>query len=165
MNKLIKKLNNFKLTALIGFIISAVAGLYCAGAFVCYHFTGGEEDNVRKVGFTNTLEERYVGMVFFFLCLIAIGLAIYIAYSYLPFVRNKEKLSPRRSLLLLSTINSVLQCGIIVLSIILLVKEHPMSSPAIIATLPFGILAFLGSFLSIIPFIKCNFYMPDIKRD
>ena len=64
---------------------------------------------------------------------------------------------------MLGFVAGVLEFGLVILMIALL-AEHPNTLVGIIITLPFGILSMIGSLLYIIPWLKCEFYMPEIVR-
>ena len=164
----IKKLNNFKFTALLVAIISGVAALYALGCLFMYHFAGpfDTEIQVRRVGFTGVEGGQYLGMFLFFFAILTLFISIYVAYSMVPFIMNKEKVTPRKGLLLAGFVSSIFEFALIIFMILLLVlnPETPRTLVAIIVTLPFGVLSMLGSMAYIIPFLKCDFYMPAIVQ-
>ena len=79
-----------------------------------------------------------------------------------PFIKNNEKVSPRKGLLLAGTVSAVFQLILVIFMILLLAKGKPNTKVGIIITLPFGILLTIASALYIIPYLKCDFYMPEI---
>ena len=166
--KIIKKLNNFKFTAMLIEIVSGVAALYSLGAILLYHFSGDLDKQskglIRNVGFSNVENGAYLGMVLFFAALLSLLISIFVCYSVIPFIKNKEKTSPRKGLLLAGFVSSIFELLLIVFMILLLVMGNPNTKIGIILTLPLGILSMIGCALYIIPFIKCDFYMPEIKR-
>ena len=165
LGKLIKKLSNFRNTAVITAIISAVSALYALAQIFFYHFAGGLDPKSnglsRIVGFN---EQPFMGMALFFAALITLIISVYVAYSMFPFVLNKEKLNIRKGLLLAGFVGGLFELVLIVFMIILIVSESPNTTGAIIGTLPIGILSALGSLAYIVPFILCDFYMPEIKK-
>ena len=175
--KLIKKLNNFRLTAIIMLCVSGVAALYSLGSFFLYHFAGDldalSEGAFRNVGFTNTEKGPYVGMVLFFMAIISFFTCVFICYSLVPFIKNKEKLTPKKGLLLAGFVSAFFEIALIVLMIVLLATNPPHSDPShyaawkalLIVSLPLGFASAIGSLLYLVPFLKCDFYMPQIKRD
>ena len=166
--KIIKKLNNFKFTAMLVEIVSGVAALYSLGAIFLYHFAGDLDAQskglVRNVGFSKVEGGAYLGMVLFFAAMLSLLISIFICYSLIPFIRNKEKTNPRRGLLLAGFVSSVFELLLLVFMILLLAIGDPNTKIGIILTLPLGILSMIGSALYIIPWLKCDFYMPEIKR-
>lgn len=166
LRQMIKKLNNFKFTALLVLIISGVAALYALGCLFMYHFAGpiDPEIQVRRVGFTGIQGGQYLGMFLFFAAILTLFTSIYVAYSMVPFVQNKEKTSPRKGLLLAGFVSSIFEFVLIIFMILLMVIGHPQTLVVIIVTLPLGLLSMIGSCLYIIPWLKCDFYMPAIVQ-
>ena len=166
LRNFIKKLNNFKFTALLVLIISGVAALYALGSLFLYHFAGpiDEEIQVRQVGFTGVKGGQYLGMLLFFAAIFTLFISIYVAYSMVPFVQNKEKTLPRKGLLLAGFVSSVFEFILIIFMILLMAIGHPNTLVLIIVTLPFGLASTAGSAFYLIPWLKCDFYMPEIKR-
>lgn len=166
LRQMIKKLNNFKFTALLVLIISGVAALYALGCLFMYHFAGpiDPEIQVRKVGFTGIQGGQYLGMFLFFAAILTLFISIYVAYSMVPFVQNKEKSNPRKGLLLAGFVSSVFEFILIIFMILLMAIGHPQTLVAIIVTLPFGLASMAGSALYLIPWLMCDFYMPAIVQ-
>ena len=166
LRQMIKKLNNFKFTALLVLIISGVAALYALGCLFMYHFAGpiDPEIQVRQVGFTGVQGGQYLGMFLFFMAIITLFISIYVAYSMVPFVQNKEKTNPRKGLLLAGFVSSIFEFVLIIFMILLMAIGHPQTLVVIIVTLPFGLASMIGSCLYIIPWLKCDFYMPAIVQ-
>lgn len=165
MNKLIKKLNNYRFTSFVASIISLVAAIYGLISFFFYHFAGDvNKRGYRNVGFSSTSSDKYIGMIFFLGCLISIAIAIFFIYSVFPALINKEKVTPKKGLYLANAINSVFILLVAILSLVLVHKENPNTKVAILVALPFGVLSAIGSGLLLIPYIKCEFYMPPIKN-
>ena len=164
--KIIKKLNNFKFTATLVAIISSLAALYSLGSIFLYHFAGDIDPTSkglnRFVGFANLPNGALLGMLLFLAAIVALFMSIYIAYSMVPFIKNNEKVSPRKGLLLAGTVSAVFQLILVIFMILLLAKGKPNTKVGIIITLPFGILLTIASALYIIPYLKCDFYMPEI---
>lgn len=164
--KIIKKLNNFKFTSLLAMCISAVTGLYAIFSFAFFHFAGDlleNENYIRAVGFYNKPNGGLLSLLLFLFAFLSLILAIVVVYGSWPFVKNQEKMAPRKNNLMLGFVAGVLEFGLVVLMIALL-AEHPNTLVGIIITLPFGILSMIGSLLYIIPWLKCEFYMPEIVR-
>lgn len=164
--KIIKKLNNFKFTATIVAIISSLAALYALGSLFLYHFAGDIDPTSkglnRFVGFSNLPNGALLGMFLFLAAIISLFMSIYIAYSMIPFIKNNEKVTPRKGLLLAGTVSAAFQLVLVIFMILLLAKGKPNTKVGIIITLPFGILLTIASALYIIPYLKCDLYMPEI---
>lgn len=171
--KIIKKLNNFKFTALLMEIVSGVAALYALASIFLYHFAGPldpkSKNLVREVGFSNVEGGAYLGMILFFMAIITFFISVFVCYSLIPFVKNKEKTNPRKGLLLAGVVSAVFELVLIIFMILLLAKGvadgRGYIKVLIGVTLPFGVLSMIGSGLYIIPWLKCDFYMPQIVQD
>ena len=173
--KIIKKLNDFRFTAILMMIISGVAAVYCLGSFFLYHLAGDLEEPkrlIRQVGFSNIEGGAYIGMVLFLVAVISLFISIFVVYALVPFVKNREKLSPKKGLLLAGFISSIFEFILFVLMIVLLAVNPPHASRVadvfwkvfLILSLPFGLASTVGSCLYIIPYLKCDFYMPPVKK-
>lgn len=175
--KIIKKLNNFRFTAILMACASGLAALYALGSFFLYHFAGDPDPVskglIRNVGFSDTPNGPYIGMVLFFAAIITLIVSLYIVYSTIPFIKNNDKVAIRKGLLLAGFISSIFELLLFVLMIILLVKNphHEKESvyhlwkALLIVSLPFGFVSTIATGLYLVPFLKCDFYMPEIKRD
>ena len=164
--KIIKKLNNFKFTSLLAMCISAVSGLYAIFSFAFFHYAGDlleNENYIRAVGFYDKPNGGFLSLLVFLCAFLSLILSIVVVYGSWPFVKNQEKMAPRKNNLMLGFVAGVLEFGLVILMIALL-AEHPNTLVGIIITLPFGILSMIGSLLYIIPWLKCEFYMPEIVR-
>ena len=166
LKKIVKKLNDFRFTSILATIISGVAGVYALGSFFLYHFAGPLDPDYkylsRIVGFK---DKPYLGMVLFLGALISLICAIIVVYMSVPYIKNKEKLTPRKSTLLTGFIGAPFELLTIILMIVLAVSEHPQTAVGIWLTLPLGILSMCGTALYLLPYLKCEFFMPEIKRD
>ncbi len=163
--QIIKKLNDFRFTSILATIISGVAGLYALGSLFLYHFAGPLEEPkhlIRHVGFN---DRPYLGMVLFFGILVTLICAIIVVYMSVPYIKNKEKLTPRKSTILTGFIGAPFELLTIILMIVLAVSEHPQTAVGIWITFPIGLLSMCGTALYLIPYLKCDFFMPEIKRD
>ena len=166
VRKIIKKLNNFKFTSLIAMCISAASILYAIFSFAFFHYAGDlleNENYIREVGFYNKPNGGILSMLVFFCAFLSLILSIVVVYGSFPFVKNQEKQVPRKNNLLVGFISGVLQLGLVILMIALL-GEHPNTMVGIIVTLPFGILSMIGQLLYLFPWLRCEFYMPEISR-
>lgn len=169
--KIIKKLNNFKFTSLLALCISAVAALYAIFSFAFFHYAGDlveYEKYIREVGFYDVSEEGnglsgLLSLMVFASCFLSLILSIVVCYGSFPFVMNKEKQVPRKSNLLIGFISGILELVLVILMIALL-GHDPNTKVGILVTLPFGILSTIGCLLYLIPWLRCEFYMPEIKR-
>ena len=94
-----------------------------------------------------------------------VAISIFVVYSMIPYILNKEKLTPKKGLLMAGFVSGVLEIGLFIFMMILAgSKEAPLTKAGIIAYIPLGIISTIGSLLYIIPFLKCEFYMPEIKK-
>jgi len=166
LRKIIKKLNNFKFTSLLAFIISAVAAAYAIFSFAFFHYAGDLLENekyIRAVGFYYNENGGILSLLVYLSAILSLILSIVVCYGSFPFMLNKEKQLPRKNNLLIGFISGILELMLVVLMIALL-GEHPNTMVGIIITLPFGILSTIGSLLYLLPWLRCEFYMPEIKR-
>ena len=164
--KVIKKLNNFKFTSLLAMIISSVSALYAIFSFIFFHYAGDLLENekyIRAVGFYAHENGGLLSFLVFLCAFLSLILSIVVAYGSFPFVKNQEKQMPRKNNLLIGFIAGVLELGLVIL-MIALIAENPNTKVGIIITLPFGILSAIGCLLYLLPYLKCEFYMPEISR-
>ena len=164
--KIIKKLNNFKFTSLLAMIISAVSAVYAVCSFIFFHYAGDLLENekyIRAVGFYEHENGGFLSLLVFLCAFLSLVLSIVVVYGSFPFFKNQEKMAPRKNNLLIGFISGVFELGLVILMIALL-AEHPNTLVGIIISLPFGILSAIGSILYIFPWLKCEFYMPEIVR-
>ena len=171
--KIIKKLNNFKFTAMVMAIVSGVAALYSFASLFLYHFAGSldpkSKNLIRNVGFSQVEGGAYLGMVLFFMAIICFFISVFIVYSLIPFIKNKEKNNPRKGLLLAGFVSSFFELALMAFMIVLFaigVEEGRAAVKVLIMVfLPFGLASTIGCALYIIPWLKCDFYMPQIIQD
>ena len=165
MSNFIKKLNNFRFTALLMTIVSGVGALYSLASLLLYHFSHGLEPNfpIRYVGFHGLEAGPYLGMVLFFMSIISFSISLFIMYSLIPFLKNQDKVNPRRGLLMAGFVNAFVTFVLFVFMVLLIILDKPNTLVGIILSYPFGLAAIAGFALFIIPFKKCDFYMPAIK--
>lgn len=162
--KIIKKFNNFRLTAAVTMGTGVLTALYALGCFFCYNFAGDLIDGVRDVGFDTTKSGKILGMVFFLLTLAVLVTAIVIAYCLIPAVKNAEKVTIKKGYLAVSFANVFLVLGLMVMTILLLVLDEPNTFVWIIVTIPFGLISIASSVFEFILFKNCDFYMPEIVK-
>ncbi len=171
--KILKKLNNFRLTSILAACISGVAAVYALLSFVFFNFAGELIEGSKyyhEVGFyyhetASGTSDGGVLSFFVFLCFVmTLICGIIVVYSSFPFIKNKEKLLPKKGTLIAGFVGGVFELGLVILMLMLL-GEEPLTLVGLIVTLPFGILTTIGQCLYIIPYLKCHFYMPAIKKD
>jgi len=174
--KVIKKLNDFRFTAILMTIISGVAAVYSLGSFVIYHMAGDLDEQskglIRNVGFSSTPKGPYWGMILFLVSFTALFISIFLVYSLIPYIKNKEKLYPRKGLLLAGFVGAFFELFLFVLMIVLLATNPPHANHTtdviwkvfLIISLPFGLASTIGTGLYLIPYLKCDFYMPAVKQ-
>ena len=168
LRKIIKKFNNFRFTAIVSAIVSGVAALYALGSLFLYHFAHpyNEEIKVRDVGFIY-LEKpmgAILGMLLFFFAVIALFISIYIAYSMVPFIKNQNKIAPRRGLMLAGFVAGIFELALVIFMILLIVLDNPQTKIGILIALPFGILSMIGQLLYLCLFLACDFFMPAVEQ-
>jgi len=161
----VKKLNNFRLMAVILGSISAVVGAVSLGLLFIYYFAGDVSPTTqsRQPSFTSLGSSgRILGMVFFLFCVFALILSIVIVYNLLPYIKNKEKVTPKKSPLIMAVVNGGFQVVIIVFSILAIVLETPNTLALYVVTIIINIITCAANMLCLIPFLKCVFYQPAI---
>lgn len=165
MKKIIKKLNNFRLTSIIVSAVSLVAGLLSLGLLFIYYYAGdiSEATQSRQPSFTSLgASGRILGMVFFLFCIFVVIASILVIYNLLPYVMNKEKVTPKKSPLIVAIVNASLQVVVLVFSILAIILEKPNTFGWYVATIPFNVITIVANYLCIIPLIKCVFYQPSV---
>jgi len=166
--KLIKKLNNFRFTAKIAACVSAVAAVYGLVSFFMFHFAGDlvpGERYVREVGFYYNEAGGVLSFIVYLGFIMSVICGIVVAYSMVPFIQNKEKLMPRKGVLLVGVVGGVFELVLAVMMILLLAEpDTPKTSIGIIISLPFGILSAIGQICFLLPYLKCNFFMPEVEK-
>lgn len=171
--KIIKKLNNFKFTAMVVAANSTVAALYALISLFLYHFAGPLDPKskslIREVGFSNLEGGAYLGMVLFFMAIITLFISIFVVYSLIPFIQNKEKNAIRKGLLLGGFVSAFFEFVLMIFMIVLFaigVREGRVAVKVLImVSLPLGLVSTAGCALYIIPWLKCDFFMPQIAQD
>lgn len=170
MNKflkpIVKKLNNFKFTALLAAIGGVVSCLLIVLLFVCYSRSGTDPETGEVItAFVGTGSRRSinnVGMVFFLFCVVSLIAGIVIVYLSLPFIFPKEKLNPKKSIPWVLVGNAALHFALIIMVIFLLATEKSRMTAGFVCYIIFGSLFLIYSLLFIIPALKCNFFMPAL---
>lgn len=178
--KIIKKLNNFRFASICMAICSGATALYALGGLFLYHFAGEKQANYKRLpGFTSdkfidvnkygVIDGKstglYLGIILFFCILFALICGILVAYSCIPFIKNKDKLLPRKDLLIVGFVSAVFELAVIVLLVIMAAVEHPHTELGVWLTLPIGIITLVGNICYLIAYLKCDFYMPEVKKE
>ena len=104
-------------------------------------------------------------MFLFLTSLAVLIISLYIVYSLIPFIKNKEKLIPRRGLLIAGFVGAPIELVLIVLMILLALFDKANTAIGIWVLLPVGLASTAATSLYLWPYLKCDFYMPEIKRD
>lgn len=166
MKTIIKKLNNYRLTSIIAAGVSLLSAIYALVSLFLYHFAGEvNARGFRKVGFSSMGKTgQYLGLVFFFAVVFALILSIFVIVKVLPAIINKEKIVPQKTIFLVGAIGAVFQLIVVVLSLVLVLAETPKTAVGIWVMLPFGLIAAVATGFMLLPYLKCNFYMPEIKK-
>lgn len=173
---IIKKLNNYRLTAIIVAGINLLVAIVGVALVFIYHLAGGDVPDKK----TSTMpsfagldlvegaeEGQYItgklmGMSFFIIIVAVLILSIYTIYALLPYILNKEKVTPKKSPLILSVINGGLEIAVLVFSILAITLETPYTKTGYIITMPFTVITLIANFLCIVPLLRCVFYQPAI---
>ena len=167
--KLIKKLNNFRLTAMVAACISGVAAVFGLFSFFMFHFAGDlvpGEPYIRQVGFYDHEAGGVLSFIVYLGFIMSVICGIVVAYSMVPFIKNKEKMMPRKGVLLVGFIGGVFELVLTIMMILLLAEpEAPKTMVGIIISLPFGICSSIGQLCYLLPYLKCNFFMPEVKKE
>ena len=180
--KIIKKLNNFRTASIVMAIISGVAAVYALASLLFYHFAGDLDESglIRSPGFTSEKFVKYnalgrvipgenlglyLGLIVFLAFVGTLITGVMVAYSCLPYIKNKEKLLPRKGLLITGFVGSFFELVLIVMMIIMAVSEHPHTELGVWLTLPLGLASLVGTALYLVAYLKCDFYMPEIKKE
>lgn len=162
--KIIKKFNNFKTTATFTFIFSVLTAIYGLAVFLCYNFAGDMVGKYRDVGFDESQTGKLMGMFLFLFAVLTVIVAIVVAYNLIPAILNKEKVNPKKIFLGVSFGGAFAETGLFIMSILLIVLDNPKSTGFVIATMPIYLITVLASIFEFVLMLKCDFYMPEIKR-
>lgn len=165
MKKIIKKLNNYRLTSAILCGVSALSALVALGLLFIYYFAGdiSPKTQSRQPSFTSLgVSGRIMGMIFFLFCIFVIIVSCVVIYNIWPAVKNKDKVTPRKSPLIMAIINGALQIVVLVFSVFAIVLETPNTLALYIVTMPINLCLAAINILCIVPFLKCVFYQPAI---
>lgn len=162
--KIIKKFNNFRLTAAVTMGTGILAALYALGSFLCYNFAGDIVDGVRDVGFDSTNTGKILGMILFLIALGALIIGIIVAYCLIPAVKNTEKVTIKKGYLVVSFVGAFFVLALMVMMILLIILDEPKTLAWIIVSIPFGVISIAASVFEFILYKKCDFYMPEIAK-
>ena len=166
--KLIKKLNNFRFTSICAACVSGLAAVYGLVSFALFHFAGElleRDENIRAVGFYDHKLGGYLSFVVFLGFVVTVICGIVVAYSMIPFIKNKEKLLPRKGVLLVGFVGAFFEILLIVMMVLLALQpDRPKTFVGILVSLPFGIVSAVGQLFYLVPYLKCNFFMPEVDK-
>ena len=164
IKKLIKALNNYKLTARLMAIAGLCAIVVNVMLFVFYQLSGGQQ-----VGDSGVVEQitafndaKLVGMVYFLAAIISTILSIAIVYVSIPFSFPKDKMTPNKALPWMVVANGCLQFILAILVIYLLATEATLMLVGFVIALVLGVLVTIYSALFAFPATQCRFYMPSL---
>lgn len=167
MKELIKKLNNYRRTSIIVSLISLATALVAIALFVLYAFAGDISPltTSRQPAFTSLGQNgRIIGMFYFIILIFVLALAIAVMYLSFPAILNKNKIDPKRSTLMVAVVNAGFELLALVLTVVEVAVEKSNTMVGFIICIPLLLITLLANVACIIPFIKCDFYMPQIKR-
>ena len=170
MKKIIKKLNNYRVTALTVGILSAFVALLTIGLILIYYFANGLSPRTgHQMPSFSTIPQtgRILQMVFFIFAIVVLALAIGTAYLLVPAILNKGKVATSKSPLYMAAVNGVLQIVLVVFSVLAITLETPKVAACqalYIVTIPLNIISLVANILCLVPAIKCEFYMPEVGK-
>ena len=141
-----------------------------------FHFAGGpvpDSKNSTRPSFASLdivpgvaegelIGGKLMGMVFFLLLVVVLILSIYTIYTLLPAILNKEKITPKKSPLIVSIVTGGLQIAVLVFSILAITLETPNTLALYIVAIPFIVITAIINIMAIIPLTRCVFYQPAI---
>lgn len=167
---IIKKLNNNRLLAVIVSSINLIAGGSALALAFIYHFAMGPNPNVKNgtipsfagLDGRGEIGGKVMGMIFFLSLVFMLAFAIGIIYLYLPSVRNKEKITPKKTPLVLALVDGVFGISVLIFSILAIVLENPITKVGYIICIPFVAISIIGNLLCIFPLLRCVPYQPAI---
>lgn len=173
MKKLVTKLNNFRLTALIESIIQLLVGLVSLGFLFAYSYAGQDNGKYIEPAFPykdGDMTPQFLGMIFFVSAIFSLILAGYVIYSLFKPLMNKETYVPKKAILVAGKVNILLQAIVDVLTIVLIVGSYtgmfpvPKTLVLFIVLFVLSIISIVFMCLSIYPLKKCEYYQPPIKK-
>ena len=170
MKKLIKKLNNYRVTALAVGITAAFVALLTIGLVLIYYFANGLSNTTgHQIPSFSTIKQtgRILQMVFFIFAIIVLALSLGTAYLLVPAILNKGKVVPSKTPLFMAAVTGVLQIVLLVFSILAITLETPKVAACgalYIVTIPLNIISLVANIFYLVPAIKCEFYMPEVGK-
>ena len=167
---IIKKLNNNRLLAFIVSVVNLVAGGCALALAFIYHFAMGKNPNVKNgtipsfagLDGRGEIGGKLMGMIFFLSLVFMLAFAIGIIYLYLPALRNKEKITPKKTPLALAIVDAAFGLSALIFSILAIVLENPLTKVGYIICIPLVALSVIGNLLCICPLVSCVLYQPAI---
>lgn len=175
LKPIIKKLNNFKLTALLATIGGLVGLLLTVLLFIFYSRSGVDPSTGNVVpaffgGITPAAPKGnpslyIVGMVYFLFLIVSTILCIVIIYLSFPYLFPRDVMSPKKALPWLVVSEGALHFALIIMTIFLLIIEDSRMKVGFIIYIILGALFLIYSLLFILPGLKCRFYMPSLLEE
>lgn len=163
MKKIIKKLNNYKLTSRLLMVAGAIGIVFVAMAFVFYQFSGGyDTENSRQLTAFAADDRKILGMIFFLACILVAILSISCIYCSLKYAFPKEKVNPNKVIPWLAFANGVLILFVTVFEIIIISTEASQTAVGFVIDIIVGFISGLYSISFILPALKCDYYMPAL---
>ncbi len=169
MKELIKKLNNFRLSASL-ISIGAVVEIIVAVLYLALYQTNGITTDVDGAESITTAlyatDVKAFGMVYFIAAFVLIIVGVTLIYKAVPFIFPKSKETPIRSLGWLFLAESVLLLLMTIISIAFISKEVSRHTVGYVLLIVVALLANIYSGLWIYPTLRCRFYCPEVvKKD
>lgn len=166
LKPVVKKLNNFKFTALLAVIGGVISILLTILLFILYSRSGVDtktgEIITAFVGGQKHPGTYIVGMIFFLFLIVTIILGIVIVAIGFPYLFPKDKMNPKKALPWLMVANGGLHFSIIIMVVYLLATEYSRLKTGFIIYIILGALLLIYSLSFILPGLKCHFYMPSL---
>jgi len=169
LKPIVKKLNNFKFTALLCAIGGAVSVILTILLFVFYARSGLDGNGNVTIAFNyvkgvNSPSIYIVGMIYFLICIVSLIVGIVIVALSFPFIFPKDKMTPKKSLPWLMVANGAIHFALIIMVIYLITSEFSRMKVGYIIYIIVGALLLIYSLLFILPGLKCRFYMPQLNN-
>lgn len=162
--KVISTFNNYRTTSIVLAVVGVVAILASIGVLLAYEFAGPFDSEI-NMQITAFKDKPIHGMILFLSCLFTIIAGIVAIYVSFPAIKNNDVVQTKRSRLISAFVAGFFELVIAIFIIILLTSNEKIKTTnAFVASLVFILLDAIACGLLIVPFTKCVFYMPPIKK-
>lgn len=166
MKELIKKLNNFRRSAIF-IAIGAFVGLVAIALMLALYQTSGsaidaEGKAITTIAFKNN---QIAGMFYFIFAIIAVIVGVTAFYKALLFIFPKTKKTPAKSIIWILFAENMLVLILNILVIFLLSTEKSNHTAGYVISLILGFLSVIYSVLWLYPLFHCHFFYPELKSN